>query len=272
MPGWLRTRRMRDWHHFLILAFVVSILCSSLSRAAQQAPAELYEGLKVSTVELVAQPTINVEDLRPLVAQKAGTAYSTAAIQKTAAALQGTGKFTKVEVEVKPDAEGLRVTFILEPAFYVGMIYFPGATKVFSYQRLLQVVNYPAQEPYEADRARRGEAALTRFFTEQGYFLAHVKVEEKLDPPRKLADIVYNVALGRRAKFGHIDISGPPPAEIALLKGALHSFHAHLHGSNIKEGKRYDAERLPAATQLLQDFLGKQNHFANTVRLDAPVL
>ena len=115
---------------------------------------------------------MNVEGVRPLVAQKADTPYSTAEVQKTAAALQGTGKFTKVDVEVNPEADGLRVTFILEPAFYVGMIDFPGATKVFSYQRLLQVVNYPAQEPYQAARAGRGEARLTRFFAQQGYFRA----------------------------------------------------------------------------------------------------
>jgi outer membrane protein assembly factor BamA len=150
------------------------------------------------------------------------------------------------------------------------MIYFPGATKVFSYQRLLQAVNYPAQEPYQLVLARRGEATLRRFLVQQGYFAAQVKVEPKLDPAHKLADIVYNVALGRRAKFDKIEISGPPPAEIALLKGALRSFRARLHGSNLKEGMPHDAERLQAATQFLQDFLGKQNHFANSVRLDRP--
>ena len=254
----------------LVFAFFLSISCPTITRSAPQAPAQLYEGLKVSTVDLVAQPLMNVEDLRPLVAQRADTPYSSAEIQKTAAALQGTGKFTKVEVDVNPGADGLRVTFILEPAFYVGMIYFPGATKVFSYQRLLQVVNYPAQEPYQAARAGRGERALTRFFAQQGYFEAKVKVGQNLDQARKLADITYNVTLGRRAKFGNIAISGPPPAEIVLLKGALGSLRAHLHGANLKEGKPYESERLQAATQFLQDFLGKQNHFANTVHLDAP--
>ena len=252
------------------LAFLFSILCPTITRSAPQAQAQLYEGLKVSTVDLVAEPLMNVEELRPLVAQKADAPYSTAEIRKTSEALQGTGKFTKVEVEVTPGTAGLRVTFILEPAFYVGMIYFPGATKVFSYQRLLQVVNYPAEEPYQADRAARGESALTRFFAQQGYFVAHVKMEGKLDQPRKLVEIVYNVTLGRRAKYGKIEITGPLPAEIALLRRALGSLRARLHGSNLKEGKPYDPERLQSATQFLQNFLGKQNHFANTVQMDAP--
>ncbi len=254
----------------LILALLACMTFPTAGRSAQQAPTELYEGLKVSNVDLVAQPLLNVEAFQPLVAQKAGTPFSTADIRKTAAALQGTGKFSRIGVEIKPEAEGLRVTFILEPAFYVGMIYFPGATNAFSYQRLLRVVNYPAQEPYEAARADRGESSLTQFFTEQGYFTAQVKVETKLDQPRKLADIVYNVTLGRRARFGKVEIGGPPPAEIAQLKGALRSWRAYLHGSSVKEGKPYDPERLQAATRFLQDFLGKQNHFANTVKLDPP--
>ena len=253
----------------LILAFLVSISWSAVSWCAQEAPDQLYEGLKVSRVVLVAQPALNVEELRPLVAQKADTPYSTAQIRKTVTALQGTGKFTKVEVEVNPEVEGLRVSFIMEPAFYVGMIYFPGATKDFSYQRLLQVVNYPAQEPYEVDRARQGEKSLTRFLSQQGYFVAQVKMESKLDPTRKVADIVYNVTLGRRAKFGKVEINGPPPDEIAQLKGALHSLRARLHGANLKEGMRYDPERLQSATRFLHDFLGKHNHLASNIRADA---
>jgi outer membrane protein insertion porin family len=255
----------------LIVAFLVSISCSTVSRCAQQAPPQLYEGLKVSSVDLVARPMMNVEVFRPLVAQKAETPYSAAEIQKTVAALQETGQFSRVEVEVKPEAEGLRVTFIMEPVFYVGMIYFPGATKVFSYPRLLEVVNYPAQEPYEAARAGEGETSLTRFFAQQGYFAARVKVGTKLDQARKLVDIVYDGTLSRRAKFGTVQINGPPPAEIARLKGALRSFRAQLHGANLKEGKPYDPVRLQAATRFLQDFLGTQNHFANSVRLEPPI-
>ncbi len=254
----------------LVLGFLVVLSFSTPTGRAQGPSTQLYEGLTVSTVELVAQPSINVEALRPLVAQQAGAPYSSAAIQKSVEALQATGKFTKVEVEAKPETRGLRVTFILEPAFYVGMIYFPGATNAFRYQRLLQVANYPAQEPYQAARARRGGGLLKRFFSQEGYFAATVNLEEKLDESHRLADIIYTVTLGRRAKISKIEISGPPPAEIALLNGALRSIRARLHGSNVKAGKPYDPERVQSATQFLVDFLGKQNHFANTVQLDPP--
>jgi outer membrane protein assembly factor BamA len=232
---------------------------------------QLYEGLTVATVDLVAQPSVNVESFRPLVAQKASSLYSAEAVEKSVAALQATGKFPKVEVDVKPGAEGLRVTFLLEPIFYVGMIYFPGATGEFSYQRLFQVVNYSKQDPYEAGRAMQGENLLKRFFAQQGYFQAQVMLRTKADNPLKLMNLSYNVTLGKRAKFGNIQITGPQQNESKELGGALRSLRARLHGATVKEGKPYDPTRLQDATKFLQGFLGKQHHFANQVHLVAPV-
>jgi outer membrane protein assembly factor BamA len=51
--------------------------------------------------------------LRPLVQQKTGEGYSGSKVENTISALRGTGRFSKVEVEVKPDPGGLRVTFTL---------------------------------------------------------------------------------------------------------------------------------------------------------------
>ena len=256
----------------LLISFsLLSAFCSAVILAAQNALTQLYEGLQVSAVNLVAQPTIQVEAFRPLVAQKAGTPYSAAQIQKTVTALEGTGKFSKVDVDVQPAAEGLRVTFLLEPVYYVGVIYFPGATTAFSYSRLLQTVNYPKQEPYEAARANQGQVLLTRFLAQQGYFEAKVKVETRLDENRKLANIFYDVTLNRRAKFGTIQITGPAPAEIGELKAALRSIRARLHGASVKEGQKYDLARLQAASKFLRDLLGRQNHLDNTVHRDQPL-
>lgn len=255
----------------LILTCFISTLCSTATAGAQNAPTRLYEGLQVSNVDLVAQPKVNAEAFRPLVAQKAGTAYATTDIDKTVAALQGTGKFSKIEVEVRPGAEGLDVTFLMEPVFYVGMIYFPGATTVFTYSRLFEVVNYPRQDPFQAARAEQSKNLLTRFFAEQGYFVAQVQVETSLDQLHRLANISYNVKLGRRAKFGKVQITGPPAAEVARLEGALHSLRARFHGADVKEGKSYSPARLRDATKFLQQYLGKQDHLASTVRLDPPI-
>ena len=149
--------------------------------AQQPSRLDSYEGQKVAVVELVAKPSVDVDALRPLVLQKEGETFSTAKVQSTVAALQQRGNFSKVEVEVTPEASGLRVMFVLQPVYYLGMIDFPGALEAFSYPRLLQAVNYPPQEPYDESRVKAAERTLQRFFAENGYFTARVESESKLD-------------------------------------------------------------------------------------------
>ena len=120
---------MRSWVILILVAFG----WPSYTRCQQtsQSNKVSYEGQKVAAVELVANPKISVESLRPLVQQQAGEPYSGSNVADTISALQGTGRFSKVEVDVKPDPDGLHVTFMLEPALYFGIFDFPGATKSF---------------------------------------------------------------------------------------------------------------------------------------------
>src|SRR5690348_11473836 len=84
------------------------------------------EGLPLSDVELVTDPRVDIQPLQNLVGQKAGEPYSRQAIENTIKALKGTGRFTAVDVAVQPVATGLKVLFVMEPAFYYGVAEFPG--------------------------------------------------------------------------------------------------------------------------------------------------
>ena len=86
-----------------------------------------FEGQNVSKVVLSAQAKMELDRFRSLVKQKEGAPFSGAAIRDSVAALQKTRLFSQVQVEITPEAEGLRVMFILEPAAYIGMIRFPGS-------------------------------------------------------------------------------------------------------------------------------------------------
>ena len=64
-------------------------------------------------------------------------------IQESANSLKQAGGFTDVQVTVEPEVSGLRVNFLLEPAYYLGIVEFSAVGKYFAYTRLLQVVNLP---------------------------------------------------------------------------------------------------------------------------------
>ncbi len=79
-----------------------------------------------------------------------------AAIRDSAAALQNTKLFSKVQVSITPGAAGVEVLFIRQPTSYIGILDFPGATRVFTcILELLQTPNIPEQSPYVSERCRR---------------------------------------------------------------------------------------------------------------------
>ena len=130
-----------------------------------------YEGQKVSTVELAGQPDLNLEEVMPLVAQRGGEDFSAEKVDQTVAALQGTGKFKNVQLDLRPESDGVRVVFILQPAIYFGMYQFTGAEE-FAYARLLQIANYVQQEPYSSIDIANAQDSLVKFLQRNGYFQA----------------------------------------------------------------------------------------------------
>src|ERR1700740_3494299 len=155
---------MRSWVMLILAGFG----WPSHARCQQTSDQGAYEGQRVASVEIVANPKISVESLRPLVQQRAGEPYVSLKVDDTIAVLQGTGRFTKVQVDVRPDPGGLQVTFTLEPALYFGIFDFPGATKSFSYTRLLQVVDIPNRTPYKQDLVSKAEDNLHQFLISAG--------------------------------------------------------------------------------------------------------
>src|SRR5438309_9017082 len=131
------------WAAILVLTLLTASF--ALPLAAQNNQPSTYEGFEgrnVSKVDIAASPVMNVEVFRQLITLQPGKPFSMAAVRDSVAALQKTTLFSQVQVKVEPEQSGVHVTFLMQPSFYVGMIYFPGAN-AFSYTRMLQAVNIP---------------------------------------------------------------------------------------------------------------------------------
>ena len=257
---------MRFWTISTLVVFATTSCIQG--QQASQSNKVSYDGQKVATVELVANPKISVESLRPLVQQKIDEPYAASKIESTISALRGTGRFSNVEVDVKPDPGGLRVTFTLEPALYFGIFDFPGATKAFSYTRLLQVVDIPNQTPFKPDVVSKAEGNLRQFFVSGGYFQAEVQPEPQFDETHLLANVVFHVNLGKRAKVGNVEVRSPEPAEANRLLHATRSLRATATGASLKPGKSYTPKRIDSAVALMKRDLASQHHLASKVHLD----
>lgn len=242
--------------------------------AAQEPVSELgawYQGEKVAAVDLVGNPHLDMESLRSLVVQKAGQPYSQSQVQQSVTALEKTKQFTEVTTRVTPGAQGLRLSFVLEPAYYLGIIRFPEAAKHFSYIRLLQVVDaasdYANQKPYDKERMPESESALRSFFIENGYFTAQVHGEAEVDDSEQIVDLTFHVQLGKQAEIGAVEIEGTAPHVSDRILRSLRSLRARFTGALLKPGKNYTASRIKDATTLIKKTLASQHYLASKVDL-----
>ncbi|MFZ0941788.1 MAG: POTRA domain-containing protein [Candidatus Sulfotelmatobacter sp.] len=254
------------------MSILIVVLFSSITGTAQLSstnPQAFYDGQNVTAVDLIANPHRNVDPLRAALVQKSGQPYSQANVEASIRALQDAGGFEKVTADVIPDISGLRLNFILESAYYLGIIDFQGVPKSLSYVRQLQVVNLQDQDPYDQARIPIAEAALTHFLQQNGYFQARVHAESEIDDANELVNITFSVASGKQARIGSVEIHGPANSEQTWLLRKTHSLRARFTGALLKSGKPYTPERIKAATAILKKSLARQHRLASKVR-EAP--
>ncbi len=257
----------------IILVFVIPsiVLAQAKSEPPKTSPQTIeilpsYEGQNVTAIEIAGQPDLPTSQFTSDFSQHAGEPFSREKLNTTIANLKRDGKFKTIQIQVSPEANGVRVLMVLEPAYYFGIFEFPGAER-FAYSRLIQVTNYPPEAAYNADDIRQSTTKLIAFFRQEGYFLATVEPETRIDVTHKLVNVIFHVTLNRRSKFGQIDIDGTTPEKTAQLSHDLQTFWARLHGAAIRPGKNYRRKTLTNASQYLQNKLVKQSYLGAHVKL-----
>ena len=225
-----------------------------------------YDGQNVTAIEIAGRPDLDSSKLTPLFPQHAGEPFSREKTEQSIAALKSAGKFSDVQLQIDPEANGVRVLLIVEPAVWFGMFEFPGAER-FSYSKLVQIANYPPQAPFNKGDVQRDTDALLRFFQQEGYFEAEVRPQVNLDTVHNLANVRFAVSLNRHAKFGTVAIANTTPEEATKLTDSLHGVAARVRGAAIRPGKNYRRETLTNATRYLQRRLEKQGKLAAQIKL-----
>src|SRR5437867_2409749 len=167
---------------------------SKLASSVKQTEILSYEGQDVSAVELAGRPDLNVAEFMRLVPQRPGEPFSANKIEQSIAALKATGRFQDIQLDLRPEQNGVVVIFVLQPAVYFGMYQFPGAEQ-FPYARLLQVANYVQQEPFSRIDIQKSQESLLAFLRRNGYFQAEVNPEVQVDKANGLANVNFRVKL-----------------------------------------------------------------------------
>ncbi len=234
--------------------------------AEQQEFLSSYEGQPVSAVQIAGRSADEAARDAHLLVQQAGQPFSREKIAQSEAALKSAGNVERVETQVQPDANGVRVVFVLEPAIYFGIFEFPGANR-FPYSQLIQAANYPVQEALNPSEIETDRQNLLSFFRREGDFTATVDPKFTIDPANAIANVDFQSSLGKRAKFGSLVIQGAPDDKQAELVHKLSSLPARFRMAAIRPGKTYHHSTLTRASQYLQSSLAKQGYLGAQVKL-----
>ncbi len=226
-----------------------------------------YEGQIVSSIQIAGRPDFDASSCARCFAQQAGQPFSREKVDQSAGAIRAAGKFDSVEIQAEPDAQGVRVIFVVKPAVYFGIFEFPGAEKQFPYSQLTQAANSPLSEAFNSAEVAADQQSLLTFFEQEGYFGAHVTPAVDLDSSNALGNVLFDSPLGKRAKFGAIDIENAPEAEAPALEHRLAAWPARFRAAAIRPGKTYHHSTLNRATKYLQNTLEKQGYLGAQVKL-----
>jgi outer membrane protein insertion porin family len=225
-----------------------------------------YEGQPIAVVELAGQPNLEVNKFLPLLSLKAGEPFAQAKVNQSIAALKSSGAAKDIELEVRPQPEGIRVMFVLQPAIYFGIYTFSGAGR-FAYSRLLQVADYPPRGVYSSIDVSNTTNLLARFFKQNGYFESEVHPSLQNDDVHKLVHVTFHVTLRRQAKFGKVIFDGVPPELAPKLQNDLASWRARLREAAVRRGKSYSWRTLQKATQYLESKLIQANYLGSRAQI-----
>src|SRR5712691_2787884 len=221
-----------------------------------------YEGQKVVAVEVAGRPGLDESQLLPLLVQRKEETFSKAKVDQSIEALKKGGVAKAIELDIRPEPEGIRIIFVLQPAMYFGIYEFPGAER-FPYSRLLQVSDYPPRGAYNPTDVNVTKASITKFFQQNGYFEAEVHPEIQTDTVRGLVNVIFHVTLKRRAKFGEVVLNGAPLAEAKTLQHDLRSWRARVQGAAIRPGKPYSFRAVQKASEYVESQLIKHDYLGS---------
>ena len=86
---------------FLGLLLSWDFAAAQITGPVYVSPPSMFEGQKVGTIELIANPKVNVDSYRHLIQQPENSPYSVSKLQASLNALRRTSRFNKIELEVR---------------------------------------------------------------------------------------------------------------------------------------------------------------------------
>jgi outer membrane protein insertion porin family len=221
-----------------------------------------YSGLSV--IEIKFEPETQpfpASTLDKILQVSVGDQLAPAALRTSIEHLFDTGRYADVQVDARPEHDGVALTFLTKPSWFIGDVRVEGVPQPPSESQLVNATNFELGELYTPENLGLAEQAIRQLLGESGFRQATVKSEVAEDPSTQQVNITFSVDPGLRARIGGLLVAGPAPPlnehEIRLIAGW-------------KRGSPYRYDRLQTGISKLKQHFQKQNYWQVDVAVQTP--
>jgi len=196
----------------------ILLILFAATLAPVQTPAADVEGSTVVEVDFAPprQP-LTQRHLDEVVTVKAGTPYNGRQVRETLHNLFATGRYSKqITVDVTKQDGGVKVTFLAEPSWFIGLVGIVGVPAPPTESQLLNVTELELGEIYTEDKVQFAKQEIRRLLEDNGFFAPQVTHSATDNPEHQQRDVEITVVPGLRAGIGNIILTGESPGEIPL--------------------------------------------------------
>ncbi len=221
-----------------------------------------YFGLTVAAIEYVpAEQPFAAEPLNEMIRVEVGEALDAAELRASIEALFETGRYADIQVDAQREDEGVRLTFLTKPAWFIGDVRVVGTPRPPSESRLVNATDLKLGEPFTPEKLGLAEQALRRLLAESGFRQATVEAAAAKAASTQQVDIVFTVNPGLRARIGALLVAGE---NRPLNEEQIRSI------SGWRRGAVYRSDRIPNGIARIKEHFRKQNRWRVDVYVQTP--
>lgn len=188
-----------------------------------------YEGKAVESIELPQVQERDRQHLSQLLPLKVGEALSRDQVRESIRVLYATGRFADIEAEAAPSGNGVLLSFVTSPNFFVGALDVEGAPGHPNRNQVVNATKFELGELYSQDKLDRALQNIRLLMQENGYYRARVTAESTANPATQQVDLLFHVTPGPGAHVGAVNVTGTS----GLSPGEVQSI-AHMdHGDQV---------------------------------------
>ncbi|HEX6545378.1 MAG TPA: POTRA domain-containing protein, partial [Bryobacteraceae bacterium] len=190
--------------------------CSAAPQPALLQHASQYDGKVITGIrfEPSVQPYSD-QHLLTLLPLKEGSTFRARDLAGAIQALFSTGRYADISVDGAAFENGVRLTFLTQPAYFIGRVEVNGVKQPPNSGQLISATKLILGQPFHEADEQRAIDSLRNVLRRNGYYNPSINVHTVRDERHEVINIIFNVDAGDRASFEAPIIQGRPERDVA---------------------------------------------------------